>query len=91
MAIVIKYTLCTKVNRGTESEPKWVESLTHCEIACATQAQYDVNLPIVLAEAYNGEYTESGEFEEETKEQTQEERIAELEEALDMLLSGVTE
>lgn len=91
MAKIIKYTLCTKANHGTEDEPNWVESLTPCEISCATQAQYDANLPIVLAEAHNGEYTETGEFEEETKEQTQEERIKELEEAIDLLLSGVTE
>lgn len=91
MAKVIKYTLCTKANHGTEDEPNWVETLTPCEIACATQEKYDASFPIILKEAHNGEHTVEGEFEEASEEQTQEERIADLEEALDMLLSGVTE
>lgn len=70
MAKVIKYTLCTKANHGTEDEPNWVESLTPCEIYCATQAQYDTNLPVVLKEAHNGEYTVEGEFEKVVEEPT---------------------
>lgn len=68
---IIKYNLYTKVDRGTESEPNWVESLTPCEIACATQEQYDANLPIILKEAHNGKYTVEGEFEEESTEPSQ--------------------
>lgn len=41
--------------------------------------------------AYNGEYTIEDDGIEESKEPTQEQRIAELEAALEMLLSGVTE
>ena len=50
------------------------------------------NLVIAKREAYNGEYTieDDGQPEPVVK-PTQEERIAELEEALELLLSGVTE
>ena len=50
------------------------------------------NLLIAKREAYNGEYTieDDGQPEPEVK-PTDAERIAELEQALEMLLSGVTE
>ena len=54
----------------------------------------EANEEIAAAEAYNGEYTvedDGLEETEETTERTQEERIKDLEEALEMLLSGVTE
>lgn len=53
----------------------------------------EANEEIAKREAYNGEYTieDDGQPEPETNAQTQEERIAELEEALELLLSGVTE
>ena len=49
----------------------------------------EANEEIVKAEAYNGEYTIEDDEQEEP--QTAEQRIAELEEALELLLSGVTE
>ncbi len=49
------------------------------------------NEEIAKAEAYNGEYTIEDDGVEETVEPTPEERIQELEEALALLLSGVTE
>ena len=58
-------------------------------IICDTKAQYDANLPIAEKEAVPGTIEVSGEF--GIEEPTDSERIAELEEALDMLLSGVTE
>lgn len=70
MAKIIKYNLYSRVNHGTEDEPNWVEYLTLCEISCATQEQYDSNLPVVLKEAHNGEYTVEGEFEEVAEEPT---------------------
>ena len=60
------------------------------ELYCRTESDFDENLPIAQEEALNGEYTIDGEF-DTTAERTQEERIAELEEALEMLLDGVTE
>mgnify|MGYP003296402933 CR=1 FL=1 len=52
----------------------------------------DANLELAKQEAYNGEYTIADDGEPEVEaEPTHEERIAELEEALAMLLSGVTE
>lgn len=58
------------------------------EIICDTKAQYDANLPIAESEAV-GKIDVSGEF--GTEEPTDADRIAELEEALELLLSGVTE
>lgn len=49
------------------------------------------NEEIAKAEAYNGEYTIEDDGVEDTAVQTPEQRIAELEEALELLLSGVTE
>ena len=51
----------------------------------------EANKELAKVEAYNGEYTIEDDGQEEPTERTQEERIAELEEALEMLLSGVTE
>lgn len=87
MAKIIKYNLCTKVNHGTEEEPNIVEILSPVKMGWN-----EANEEIAKEEAHNGEYTieDDGEPEPEPK-QTPEERIAELEEALDMLLNGVTE
>ena len=84
---ILKYNLCTKVNRGTEEEPQIEEMLSP-----VTMGWNEANEEIAKKEAYNGEYTieDDGEPEPEPK-QTPEQRIAELEEALELLLSGVTE
>lgn len=83
----LKYNIYIKVNHGTEEEPQIVESLTP-----VTMGWNEANEEIAKREAYNGEYTieDDGQPEPEAK-QTPEERIAELEEALALLLSGVTE
>ena len=87
MAKVIKYNLCTRVNHGTEEEPKIEEILSP-----VTMGWNEANEEIAKQEAYNGEYTIEDDGEPEfVPQQTQEERIAELEEALAMLLNGVTE
>ena len=87
MAKVIKYNLCTKVNCGTEEEPQIEEILSPVEMGWN-----ESNEEIAKREAYNGEYTieDDGQPEPEAQ-RTDTERIVELEEALDMLLSGVTE
>lgn len=59
------------------------------EIICDTKAQYGANLPIAEQEALPGTIEVFGEF--DTEKPTDADRIAELEEALAMLLSGVTE
>jgi hypothetical protein len=51
----------------------------------------ETNEEIAKREAYNGEYTIEDDGEEDPVVQTPEQRIAELEEALELLLSGVTE
>ena len=85
MAKVIKYKfLSCEVNHGTEKEPAYVDV-----ILAKSMPWNETNEEISKREADNGEYT----IEDDGKEpsQTPEERIAELEEALNMLLNGVTE
>lgn len=87
MAKIIKYNLCTRVNHGTEEEPQIEEILS-----AVTMGWSEANEAIAAKEAHNGEYTVDDDGQEETEQQpTQEQRIAELEAALEMLLSGVTE
>lgn len=61
-------------------------------LAEVTMGWNEVNEKIAKKEAHNGEYTIEDDGEPEPVVQpTQEERISELEEALELLLSGVTE
>lgn len=52
MAKILKYNLCTKVNHGTEKEPKIEEILYP-----VTMGWNEANEEIAKKEAYNGEYT----------------------------------
>lgn len=90
MGKVIKYKfLSCEINHGTEENPDIERMVLDKEILCKTEAIFEFSLPIAVKEAYNGEYIveDDGEGEEISPEQ----RIAELEEALDLLLTGVTE
>ena len=90
MAKVIKYKfLSCEIDRGTEENPDMEQIILDKSIVCKTQAQYDANCAIAEKEAIPGTIEVSGEFDPE--EESQEERIAQLEEALALLLSGVTE
>lgn len=81
----IKYKfLSCEINHGTEVEQVLLEKTMFCK----NQAEFDECYPVAESEAV-GEIAVDGEF--GTEEPTDAERIAELEEALDMLLSGVTE
>ena len=82
---ILKYNLCTRVNHGTEENPQIEEILSP-----VTMGWNEANEEIAKREAHNGEYTIEDDGQPEAT-QTAEERIAELEEALSMLLSGVTE
>ena len=84
---IIKYMLRNSVNCGTEEEPQLRE-----ELYPVTMCWNEANEEIAKREAYKGEYTieDDGQPEPEVQ-QSPEERIAELEEALALLLSGVTE
>lgn len=79
--------ISAEINHGTEEEPN-IEQIFRDKSMPWSEA----NEEIAKKEAYNGEYTieDDGQPEPEAK-QTPEERIAELEEALALLLSGVTE
>lgn len=82
---IIKYNLCIPVSRDTEEDPQTEEVLSSVVMDWS-----EANEEIAKREAWNGEYT----VEDDGKPQTapsQEERIGELEQALDMILSGVTE
>ena len=71
-----------KINDSGELE--MVETFSHAEMPWS-----EANEETAKAQAHNGEYTIEDDGEEETV--TPEARIAELEDALDMLLNGVTE
>lgn len=87
MAKVIKYKLCNRVNHGTEKSPNIVETFFPVTMGWSESAE-----EIAKKEAYNGEYTIDDDGQPEPEAQPSDaERIAELEEALDMLLNGVTE
>jgi hypothetical protein len=82
---ILKYNLCTLVNHGTEEEPKFEEILSP-----VVMDWNEVNEELAKREAYQGKY-DIEEVEEPEAPPTDAERIAELEEALAMLLNGVTE
>lgn len=70
MAKVIRYNLCTNVNRGTEEEPQSGQTIFRAEIVCKTQAVFDANYPIAEKEAVPGSIEVTGEFDaERTKEE----------------------
>ena len=74
-------------------EPKQeVEQIfSDCEIQC-TDETFESNYAIALKEAYNGEVTvEDVDAPEPEAPPTTEQRVTELEEAMELLLSGVTE
>lgn len=84
---ILKYNLCTRINRGTEEVPVWEDALSPVIMGWS-----EANEELVKQEAYNGEYTIEDDGEPEpVVEPTDAERIAELEEALALLLSGVVE
>lgn len=92
---IIKYNLIQKINSGTLEAPVWDES----KGAAVTMPYSEANLEIAKKEAYNGEYTieDDGNPDPESS-QTLESRVdtleldsAETKEALEMILSGVTE
>jgi hypothetical protein len=86
MAKVLKYKFRTITNRGTETEPNIIETLSDVEMTWNK-----ANEEIAKKEAYNGEYAiEDNGQPEPIVEQTDTERISELEEALALLLSGDT-
>lgn len=85
----IKYKfLSCEVNHGTEENPNMEQVLLEKTMFCKNEGEFAENYPIAQREAV-GEITVEGEFEPEIP--TDKDRIEELEEALAMLLSGVTE
>ena len=86
---IMKYKfLSCEINHGTEENPNIEQVFLDKEIHCDTQAVFDASYPIAEKEAV-GEIIVEGDF--DLEEPNDAERIAELEEALELLLSGVTE
>ena len=88
MAKVIKYKfLSAEINHGTEEEPN-IEQI----FLDKSMGWSEANEEIAKREAWGGEYTveDDGADEPEAK-PSPEERISDLESALELLLSGVTE
>lgn len=80
----LKYSLCTKVNHGTEEEPQIEEILSQ-----VTMGWSEANEEIAKREAYNGEYTIEDDGTPEPEAQPSEaERIAELEGMLNALFGA---
>ena len=82
---IIKYNLCVPVSQDTGEEPQTGEILTSVVMDWS-----EANEEIAKREAWNGEYTVDDDGRPQAA-PTQQERIGELEQALDMILSGVTE
>ena len=85
---IIKYrVLSGEVNHTAEEQPETRQVFLEKSMSWS-----EANLEIAAQEAWGGEYTiEDDGQPEPVKEPTAEERIAELEEALELLLTGVTE
>ena len=85
---IIKYqVLSGEVNHEAEEQPQIQQVFLEKSMSWS-----EANLEIAKKEAYNGEYTiEDDGTPESVVEPTTEQRITELEEALELLLSGVTE
>lgn len=49
---IIKYQICTEINRGTEDEPQIEQTLSDVILGWS-----EANEQLAAAEAYNGEYT----------------------------------
>ena len=91
---IIRYKyLINEINNGTEENPNIEQIFGEKIIECQTQEQYETNLTIAEKEAIPGtlDPDPDGEFEPASDELTDAERITQLEEALELLLSGVTE
>ena len=80
--------LSCEVNHGTEENPNMEQVLLEKTMFCKNEEEFKENYPIAQREAV-GEITVEGDFEPEIP--TDKDRIAQLEEALELLLSGVTE
>lgn len=83
----INYKINCPINTGTEEAPVWMDNFQRKSMSYSER-----NLAVVLGEAHNGEYTieDDGQPDPEVT-PSDKERIAELEEALALILSGVTE
>ena len=86
---LIKYQIATEVNYGTNEEPKIELLLQQKSIEYSAE-----NEVVAKNEAYKGQITieDDGQPEPEPiREEKLEAEVSELKEALDLLLSGVTE
>lgn len=88
---VIKYQVLGKTAAAVLKEDGTYENVNQDLLFDVIRPYSEQAKELAENEAYNGEYTIEDDGLEETAERTQEERIKDLEEAFEMLLSGVTE
>jgi hypothetical protein len=88
--IKYKFVSC-EINNGTEEAPSIEEITVSVKLECPTQEVFDSNYPIAEKEAIPGTIEVVGEFEPEPQVEPVEDRVAELESALNLLLEGATE
>lgn len=74
MKKILKYQLATEVNRGTEEAPDIELLLNAVEIRC-TAANYESNLALAQAEAYQGQVAIEDEPETEEEIRTQRDKL----------------
>ena len=85
----ITYQLATQINRGTEAEPVMETVLAAASITCPDR-KLEANLAMAKAEAYNGEVSVEDAGPDPEAGGDLEAQVAELKEALNMILTGYT-
>lgn len=81
---VIKYSMHTTVNRGTEDEPEWIEVMTS-----KTMPYSEANEAIAQSEAYNEEYVVEDDGTSEPG-ATIEERLDKIQETVDGIVKSLS-
>lgn len=85
---VLKYRLMTEVNRGTEEQPDIACAFSNVSLIC-TDENYEANLSLVKAEAYNGEVSVENIF--KTVEEAKPAKIAEIKQVCESYIYAGTD
>ena len=85
---VLKYRLMTEVNRGTEEQPDIACAFSDVSLIC-TDENYEANLSLVKAEAYNGEVSVENIF--KTVEEAKPAKIAEIKQVCESYIYAGTD
>lgn len=85
---VIKYRLMTEINHGTEEQPDIVCAFSDVSLIC-TDENYEANLSLAKAEAYNGEVSVENIF--KTVEEAKSAKIAEIKQVCESYIYAGTD